>query len=62
MIQIEVMFGLINIKAVLMYNIDKVILINEVIVMDVTMTKYYAFTNGEKTEPKPKRIYKGFRL
>ena len=48
MIQIEIILRLMNIKVMLMYNIEKVILVYEVIIVDVAMPKYHTFANCKK--------------
>jgi len=48
MIQVEIIRGLMNVKIMLMYNIEEVILVYEVIIVDMAMPKHNAFANGKK--------------
>ena len=56
------MLGLVNVKVMLINNVDEIILIHKVVIVNMTMPKHNAFPHRKKTEAKPQHVYKGFSL
>ena len=53
MIKVKIMLGLVQVKIMLVNYIYKIVFINKIVIVDVTVAKHNTFTHSKKAESKP---------